>query len=107
MFLGISAECPSRFFVKFVAGLATKWPVKDKFGSRKGGFNWTKKRWRRTSLVIDDRLNDLAMSAGRQLVEDSANAEKDTATAASEIVFTVPQKPPYQRVTGVKASVSL
>ena len=31
------------FFVKFVAGLATKCAVKDTFWSRKGGFNGTTK----------------------------------------------------------------
>ena len=33
---------PYRLFAKFVAGLATKCPVKEKVWSRKGGFNWTK-----------------------------------------------------------------
>ena len=45
----ISAECSSRFFFffffsKFVAGLATKCPVKEKCCSRKGWFNWTIKK---------------------------------------------------------------
>ena len=30
VFFRMSAECPSRFFVKFVAGLATTCPVKEK-----------------------------------------------------------------------------
>ena len=28
-------------------------PRKRKFWSRKGGFNWTKKPWGRTSLLVD------------------------------------------------------
>ena len=53
-FFCISAKCPSRF-AKFVAGLATKCPVRENFGHEKGGFNWTKKRWGRTSPAYDDR----------------------------------------------------
>ena len=37
LFFCISAECPSRFFVKCVAAMAKK-----KFCHEKGGFNWTK-----------------------------------------------------------------
>ena len=37
----ISAESHPRFFVNFVAGLATKCPVKKHFGHAKGWFNWT------------------------------------------------------------------
>ena len=32
---------PLSLFVKFVAGLTTKCPVKENLWSRKGGFNWT------------------------------------------------------------------
>ena len=41
-FFCIPAGCPSRFLVKFVAGLATTCTVKENFLSRKGGFFWTK-----------------------------------------------------------------
>ena len=44
-------NAPLVFFVKCVAGLATKCPVKEKLWSRKSGFKWTNKRWRRTSLI--------------------------------------------------------
>ena len=40
-FFCISADCPSRFLAKCVAGLATNCTVKEFFWSRKGGFNWT------------------------------------------------------------------
>ena len=51
VFFCISAECPSRFFLKFVAGLATKCPVKEKFWSQKKWVQLDKKRWGRASLV--------------------------------------------------------
>ena len=42
-FFAFRPNAPLVFFVKFVAGLATKSTRKEKLSSRKGGFNKTKK----------------------------------------------------------------
>ena len=62
-----------RFRVKCVVGLATTCPVKDNFWSRKGGFHWTKKRWRPTSTC------DMCLG-GAKVSPEAVHADRNTTT---------------------------
>ena len=61
-------QMPLSFFGEICGRIGNEMPRKDKFWSRRGGFNWTKKRWGRTSVSkeVPTDLHLLVFRAARR-----------------------------------------